>query len=154
MCRPTGEFRLTEDVFDPGVADLRPLHGIQSLKSQTDLIELTAPLGQIVPLDQVEEALRANPDTKLVGVVHAETSTGVRYPVASSARSSAPRHPRRCCWWTRNQGEEKPGKTHKVKKKKETQDHEKKNTPMGPGRKRAEENKTQKVVKRSLNKKK
>ena len=45
-------------------------------------MELTAPLGQIVPLDQVEEALRANPDTKLVAVVHAETSTGVRYPVA------------------------------------------------------------------------
>jgi alanine-glyoxylate transaminase/serine-glyoxylate transaminase/serine-pyruvate transaminase len=49
---------------------------------QTDLVELTAPLGQIVPLDQVAEALGANPDTKLVGVVHAETSTGVRYPVA------------------------------------------------------------------------
>ena len=49
---------------------------------QTDLVELTAPLGQVVPLDQVAEALRANPDTKLVGVVHAETSTGVRYPIA------------------------------------------------------------------------
>ena len=49
---------------------------------QSDLVELTAPLGQIVPLDQVEAALRANPDTALVGVVHAETSTGVRYPVA------------------------------------------------------------------------
>jgi len=48
---------------------------------QADLIELTAPLGQIVPLEQVEETLRANPDTVLVGVVHAETSTGVRYPV-------------------------------------------------------------------------
>ena len=48
---------------------------------QADLIELTAPLGQIVPLEQVEETVRANPDTVLVGVVHAETSTGVRYPV-------------------------------------------------------------------------
>jgi alanine-glyoxylate transaminase/serine-glyoxylate transaminase/serine-pyruvate transaminase len=46
-----------------------------------DLIELTAPLGQIVPLEQVEETLQANPDIVLVGVVHAETSTGVRYPV-------------------------------------------------------------------------
>jgi alanine-glyoxylate transaminase/serine-glyoxylate transaminase/serine-pyruvate transaminase len=35
-----------------------------------------------VPLDQVAEALRANPDTALVAVVHAETSTGVRYPVS------------------------------------------------------------------------
>ena len=62
-------------------------------RAQTDLIELTAPLGQIVPLDQVEEALRANPDTKLVGVVHAETSTGVRYPVAelgAIVRADAP----------------------------------------------------------------
>ena len=51
-------------------------------RAQTDLIELTAPLGRIVSLDLVEETLQANPDTKLVGVVHAETSTGVRYPVA------------------------------------------------------------------------
>ena len=50
-------------------------------RHQADLIELTAPLGQIVPLQQVEETLHANPDTALVGVVHAETSTGVRYPV-------------------------------------------------------------------------
>ncbi len=48
---------------------------------QADLVELTAPLGQIVPLDHVEEALSSSPDTKLVAVVHAETSTGVRYPV-------------------------------------------------------------------------
>ena len=62
-------------------------------RAQTDLVELSAPLGQIVPLDQVEEALRANPDTKLVGVVHAETSTGVRYPVAelgAIVRAEAP----------------------------------------------------------------
>jgi alanine-glyoxylate transaminase/serine-glyoxylate transaminase/serine-pyruvate transaminase len=55
-------------------------------RAQTDLIELTAPLGGIVPLDQVEQTLRANPDVKLVGVVHAETSTGVRYPVAELGR--------------------------------------------------------------------
>jgi alanine-glyoxylate transaminase/serine-glyoxylate transaminase/serine-pyruvate transaminase len=50
-------------------------------RAGTDLVELTAPLGRIVPLEDVEAALAANPDTKLVGVVHAETSTGVRYPV-------------------------------------------------------------------------
>ena len=62
-------------------------------RAGTELVELTAPLGQIVPLDQVEEALRANPDTRLVAVVHAETSTGVRYPVAelgSLMREAAP----------------------------------------------------------------
>ena len=48
---------------------------------QADLVELTAPLGRIVPLEEVEAALRANPDVRLVGVVHAETSTGVRFPV-------------------------------------------------------------------------
>jgi alanine-glyoxylate transaminase/serine-glyoxylate transaminase/serine-pyruvate transaminase len=50
-------------------------------RAGTDLVELTAPLGRIVPLEEVEAALEANPDTKLDGVVHAETSTGVRYPV-------------------------------------------------------------------------
>lgn len=50
-------------------------------RAGTDQVELTAPLGQIVPLEEVEAALKAHPDTKLVGVVHAETSTGVRYPV-------------------------------------------------------------------------
>jgi alanine-glyoxylate transaminase/serine-glyoxylate transaminase/serine-pyruvate transaminase len=48
---------------------------------QTELVELTAPLGEIVPVEQVAETLRKHPDTKLVGVVHAETSTGVRYPM-------------------------------------------------------------------------
>ena len=51
-------------------------------RAGADLIELTAPLGQIVPLEQVADALAKHPDTKLVGVVHAETSTGVRYPVS------------------------------------------------------------------------
>lgn len=50
-------------------------------RHQLDVVELTAPLGQIVPLDVVEEALKANPDAKLVAMVHAETSTGVRYPL-------------------------------------------------------------------------
>jgi alanine-glyoxylate transaminase / serine-glyoxylate transaminase / serine-pyruvate transaminase len=48
---------------------------------QADLIELTAPLERIVPVDEVLEALATHPDAKLVAVVHAETSTGVRYPV-------------------------------------------------------------------------
>jgi len=60
-------------------------------RAGADLVELTAPLGQIVPVETVTEALRRRPDTKLVGVVHAETSTGVRYPVellADAIRSS------------------------------------------------------------------
>ena len=50
-------------------------------RAGADLVEITAPLGGIVPLEEVEAALTAHPDVKLVGVVHAETSTGVRYPV-------------------------------------------------------------------------
>jgi alanine-glyoxylate transaminase/serine-glyoxylate transaminase/serine-pyruvate transaminase len=53
---------------------------------RTELIELSAPLGEIVPLDQIAETLRANPDVKLVDVVHAETSTGVRYPLPELGR--------------------------------------------------------------------
>ncbi len=53
---------------------------------RTDLIELTAPLGRIVPLDEISEALRTNPEVKLVAVVHAETSTGVRYPLPELGR--------------------------------------------------------------------
>jgi len=62
-------------------------------RAGADLVELTAPLGRIVPLGEVETALEANPDTKLVAVVHAETSTGVRYPVealGALVRSAAP----------------------------------------------------------------
>jgi alanine-glyoxylate transaminase / serine-glyoxylate transaminase / serine-pyruvate transaminase len=62
-------------------------------RHDADVVELAAPLGRIVPLEQVEDTLRANPDTKLVTVVHAETSTGVRYPVpelAALLRVAAP----------------------------------------------------------------
>src|SRR5262249_42643897 len=64
--------------FGARIADMARRH-------DADVIELTAPLGQIVPLERVEETLGANPDTKLVTVVHAETSTGVRSPVAELA---------------------------------------------------------------------
>jgi alanine-glyoxylate transaminase/serine-glyoxylate transaminase/serine-pyruvate transaminase len=64
--------------FGARIADMARRH-------DADLVELEAPLGHIVPLEQVDETLRANPDTKLVTVVHAETSTGVRYPVQELA---------------------------------------------------------------------
>ena len=54
-----------------------------------ELVELTAPLGQIVPLELVEETLRPTPTRSSSAVVHAETSTGVRYPVAELGRSCA-----------------------------------------------------------------
>lgn len=45
------------------------------------VIELTAPWGEIIEPTQVENALRDNPGTKLVAIVHAETSTGVMQPL-------------------------------------------------------------------------
>ena len=56
-----------------------------------DVVELSADLGQIVPVDQIMETLAANPRTKIVSVVHAETSTGADFPVgelAAALRSS------------------------------------------------------------------
>jgi alanine-glyoxylate transaminase/serine-glyoxylate transaminase/serine-pyruvate transaminase len=46
-----------------------------------NVVELDAPLGQIVSVDRVMDALAKNPDARLVAVVHAETSTGVSYPL-------------------------------------------------------------------------
>jgi alanine-glyoxylate transaminase/serine-glyoxylate transaminase/serine-pyruvate transaminase len=46
-----------------------------------NVIELTADFGQIVPVDTIMETLAANPDTKIVSVVHAETSTGAEFPL-------------------------------------------------------------------------
>ncbi len=46
-----------------------------------DVIELTAEFGQIVSVERIMETLAANPDTKIVSVVHAETSTGAEFPL-------------------------------------------------------------------------
>jgi alanine-glyoxylate transaminase/serine-glyoxylate transaminase/serine-pyruvate transaminase len=50
-----------------------------------DVVELSADLGQIVPVDEIMEAVAANPDAKVVSVVHAETSTGADFPLADLA---------------------------------------------------------------------
>ena len=50
-----------------------------------DVVELTADLGQVVSVDRIMEAVTANPDAKLVTVVHAETSTGADFPLAELA---------------------------------------------------------------------
>jgi alanine-glyoxylate transaminase/serine-glyoxylate transaminase/serine-pyruvate transaminase len=52
-----------------------------------DVVELTAELGQIVPVERIIETLQANPDTKIVSVVHAETSTGAEFPVQQLAEA-------------------------------------------------------------------
>ena len=50
-----------------------------------DVVELSADLGKAVGVDEIMETLKANPDTKVVTVVHAETSTGVLNPVEDVA---------------------------------------------------------------------
>lgn len=40
-----------------------------------------APWGEVIPAAAVEEALAAHPAVKVVGIVHAETSTGVHQPL-------------------------------------------------------------------------
>jgi alanine-glyoxylate transaminase/serine-glyoxylate transaminase/serine-pyruvate transaminase len=52
-----------------------------------NVIELTADFGQIVSVDALMETLAANPDTKVVSVVHAETSTGAEFPLEQLADS-------------------------------------------------------------------
>ena len=44
------------------------------------------PWGQIIEPEAVAEALKANPGTKIVGVVHAETSTGAHQPLEEISR--------------------------------------------------------------------
>jgi alanine-glyoxylate transaminase / serine-glyoxylate transaminase / serine-pyruvate transaminase len=46
-----------------------------------NVIERTADFGQIVSVDQIMETLAAHPETKVVAVVHAETSTGAEFPL-------------------------------------------------------------------------
>jgi alanine-glyoxylate transaminase/serine-glyoxylate transaminase/serine-pyruvate transaminase len=50
------------------------------------VVEVRADYGQIAPNEKLLEALDANPDAKLLAVVHAETSTGVRHPVEELGR--------------------------------------------------------------------
>ncbi len=50
-----------------------------------NVVELTTDFGQIVSVDRIMETLAANPDTKIVSVVHAETSTGAEFPLEELA---------------------------------------------------------------------
>ena len=52
-----------------------------------NVVELTADFGQIVSVDRIMETLAANPDTKIVSVVHAETSTGAEFPLEELAEA-------------------------------------------------------------------
>jgi alanine-glyoxylate transaminase / serine-glyoxylate transaminase / serine-pyruvate transaminase len=50
-----------------------------------NVVELRAPYGQAVPNEQILGEVRRHPETRLVCVVHAETSTGVAHPLQELA---------------------------------------------------------------------
>jgi alanine-glyoxylate transaminase / serine-glyoxylate transaminase / serine-pyruvate transaminase len=52
-----------------------------------NVIELTADFGRIVSVDEIMGTLAANPDTKIVSVVHAENSTGAEFPLQQLAEA-------------------------------------------------------------------
>ncbi len=49
------------------------------------VVEVAAPLGQHATIDRILDALKQNPAARMVAVVHAETSTGVAYPLKELA---------------------------------------------------------------------
>jgi alanine-glyoxylate transaminase/serine-glyoxylate transaminase/serine-pyruvate transaminase len=51
-------------------------------RTGANVIEVKGDFGQIIPNERLLEELDRNPDARLIAVVHAETSTGVRHPVA------------------------------------------------------------------------
>ncbi|MEO8477683.1 MAG: aminotransferase class V-fold PLP-dependent enzyme [Actinomycetota bacterium] len=52
-----------------------------------NVVELSADFGQIVPVERIMETLAAHPQTKIVSVVHAETSTGAEFPLQEFAEA-------------------------------------------------------------------
>src|SRR5919108_4863634 len=60
--------------FGRRLADIAERHG-------ANVVRLTAPLGETVPNAAILDALDRNPQTRLIAVVHAETSTGALHPL-------------------------------------------------------------------------
>jgi alanine-glyoxylate transaminase/serine-glyoxylate transaminase/serine-pyruvate transaminase len=61
--------------FGARIAELAARHGAR-------VVEVPAEWGRHVPNERLLDALEANPGTRLVAVVHGETSTGVEHPLA------------------------------------------------------------------------
>jgi len=61
--------------FGKRIAEIARLTG-------AEVVEVEAQLGEHVPNERLLEALDANPRARLLAVVHAETSTGARHPLA------------------------------------------------------------------------
>ncbi len=64
--------------FGMRIAEIARRHG-------AEVIEVSVPFGEPVPSERLVDALRRHPQARLLCVVHAETSTGVRHPVEELA---------------------------------------------------------------------
>ncbi len=51
-----------------------------------EVVRVEAQWGRVIPEDRVIDTLEAHPDAKVVAIVHAETSTGVRQPLEEIGR--------------------------------------------------------------------
>lgn len=67
-------------------------HGVFGARMQdvagrcgADVFQVNAPMGKPVDPEDIGKALKENPDAKLLGIVHAETSTGVLQPLEEIA---------------------------------------------------------------------
>ncbi len=67
-------------------------HGVFGTRMQdvagrcgADVFQVNAPMGKPVDPEDIGKALKENPDAKLLGIVHAETSTGVLQPLEEIA---------------------------------------------------------------------
>ncbi len=83
------------NLIEPGDTMLVGVHGFFGMRMAefaqrfgAQVVEVTAPWGEPLSAADVAAALEQNPDVKLVGVVHGETSTGVRQPIAEIAAAA------------------------------------------------------------------
>ncbi len=67
-------------------------HGVFGTRMQdvaercgAEVVQVNAPMGKPVDPEDARKALKAHPDAKLLGIVHAETSTGVLQPLEEIA---------------------------------------------------------------------
>jgi alanine-glyoxylate transaminase / serine-glyoxylate transaminase / serine-pyruvate transaminase len=76
------------NLLEPGDAAIVCVNGVFGTRMK-DVMErcgarvhaIEAPWGETIPAERVAEALKTVPDAKLLGIVHAETSTGAHQPL-------------------------------------------------------------------------
>jgi alanine-glyoxylate transaminase/serine-glyoxylate transaminase/serine-pyruvate transaminase len=81
------------NLLEPGDAAIVCVNGVFGSRMK-DVMErcgarvhaIEAPWGETIPAERVAEALKAVPDAKVFGIVHAETSTGAHQPLEEISR--------------------------------------------------------------------